>query len=89
MIELGGNIKLEGFDNLEPAKLIVIKKIVGFNTKKISENNKEFKGILVNLKSQEPYEIEVKITTDQETVETEKDGNLFYCLDKVFAKILK
>lgn len=89
MIELGGNIKLEGFDNIEPAKLIVIKKIVGFNTKKISEANKDFKEILVTLKSQEPYEIEVKITADKETLETEKDENLFYCLDKVFAKILK
>ena len=89
MIELGGNIKLEGFDNIEPAKLIVIKKIVGFNTKKISEADKDFKEILVNLKSQEPYEIEVKITTDKETTESEKDANLFYCLDKVFAKILK
>ena len=89
MIELGGNIKLDGFDTIEPAKLIVIKKVVGFNTKKISESNKDFKGIQVTLKSSEPYEIEIKLTTSKEVTESEKDDNLFYCLNKVFAKILK
>ena len=29
MIELGGNIKLENFEAIEPGQLIVIKKIAG------------------------------------------------------------
>ena len=40
MIELGGNIKLEGFDNIEQSKLVVIKKIVGNFIKKLEAENK-------------------------------------------------
>ena len=37
MIELGGNIKLESFDEIQPAQLIVIKKVVGNFAKQYSE----------------------------------------------------
>ena len=88
MIELGGNIKLDGFDNIEPAKLIVVKKVVGLYTKKISEKHQDFKEILVILKSTDPYEIEVKLTTDKEDNKTEQGENLFYVLDKVLSKVV-
>jgi len=38
MITLGGNISLDGFDDMDPGMLIVVKKIVGLFAKKVSEN---------------------------------------------------
>ena len=37
MIELGGNINLDNFEEIEKGQLIVVKKVVGNYTKKISE----------------------------------------------------
>jgi len=45
MIELGGNIKLEGFDQIPKEQLIVLKKIIGHFTKEISDNDPKFKEI--------------------------------------------
>lgn len=87
MIELGGNIKLEGFDNLEPAKLIVIKKLAGSHTKRSAEMCKEFKEILITLKSQDPFEIEIKLSADKELTSIGNDKNLFYALDKAFSSL--
>ena len=44
MLELGGNIQLSGFSNIEPSKMIVIKKMVGNHVKKL-----DFTQIKVNL----------------------------------------
>lgn len=38
MITLGGNIKLEGFESLEPGMLVVVKKIAGFFAKSMAGN---------------------------------------------------
>ena len=37
MIELGGNISLEGFKDVDNSEMTIIKKIVGNSTKKINE----------------------------------------------------
>ena len=89
MIELGGNIKLDGFDNLEPAKLIVIKKLAGSHTKRATEKTTNFKEIVISLKSQNPSEVEIKLTTDKEIFSLAKDKNLFYALDKAFSSIIE
>ena len=51
MIELGGNIKLVGFKELEPAQLIVIKKIVGNFAKKLNDHKGTFEELTLDLKS--------------------------------------
>ena len=89
MIELGGNIKLDGFDNLEPAKLIVIKKLVGSHTKKATEKTQNFKEIMISLKTQNPFEIEIKLMSDKETISSTSDKNIFYALDKSFSALLE
>lgn len=82
-MELGGNIKLEGFDELEPAQLIVVKKVVGNYAKDISEKN-EFSEFAVTL---EGNKISVKIVSKDKTIEEEESGdNLFMTLDKALAK---
>jgi len=84
MIELGGNIKLDGFESIEPAQLIVVKKMVGNYAKEISEKI-EFSEFLVSLKE---TTVSVKVTTkDKEISEEESGDNLFITLDKVLAKV--
>ena len=84
MIELGGNIKLSEFESLEPAQLIVVKKVVGNYAKNISEKV-EFSELLVCLKDKN---VAVKLTTKDKTFEEEESGdNLFFTLDKALAKV--
>ncbi len=78
MIELGGNIKLEGFDELPREKLIVFKKIIGSFTKEISEQDLEFKEIIVTLTGE--YTINIKIQGKKETISEITDKNLFFAL---------
>ena len=89
-IELGGNINLAGFKDLEPQKLIVIKKIVGNFVKKIQDHNKGFNNLIVNLKKihNSESEISAKITISNKTYNADTtDFNLFFALNKVFKKI--
>ena len=91
MIELGGNITLNNFDNVEPVQLIVVKKMVGNCAKKISDENKDFKKLSVDLKNNKSeFEIEGKVTIgDKEKTAKAKDKNLFYALSKVLEDLTK
>jgi hypothetical protein len=87
-MELGGNIFLENFDEVESGKLIVVKKVVGNYTKNISEKAKNFKKITINLKKSSAFEIEAKVEADKEISSTSKEDNLFFALDKALSEIL-
>ena len=86
MIELGGNIKLINFDSLEPALLVVVKKVVGNYTKKISESIDSFKGIEVTL--EDSNKVNVKVSADKNYEAEAKDKNLFFSLDNALNTIL-
>jgi hypothetical protein len=78
MIELGGNIKLEGFEELQREKLIVFKKIIGSFTKEISEQDSLFKEILITLTGE--YNIKIEISGKTEITSEIQDKNLFFAL---------
>lgn len=89
-MKLGGNIELEGFDSIEPAQLIVIKKIVGSMAKKISEEISAFDNLLVTLKEtkKEKMTLSGKITIKDKEYESEaSDKNLFFALDALFKEL--
>ena len=65
MIELGGNIKLDGFEDLPREKLIVFKKIIGSFTKEITEQDTQFREIIVSLSGE--YKIKITILGKKET----------------------
>jgi len=92
MIELGGNIKLIGFDELDSASLIVIKKITGNYARKISEKVgstvDELSLELKNSDAQKGINSSLKIKDKTLTAEV-TDVNLFYALDKALSKLLK
>ena len=90
MIELGGNIKLIGFNDLDPASLIVIKKMTGNYARKISEKvNSNLDELSLELKNNAKKNINSSLKFKDKTFNAEvDDNNLFYALDKVLAKLL-
>ena len=89
-MKLGGNIELEGFDNIEPAQLVVIKKIVGSSAKKISEEISAFDNLQITLKENEKDKVTLngKITIKEATHEAESsDKNLFFALNNLISEL--
>lgn len=87
---LGGNIALEGFDSLEPAALVVVKKMVGSETRKISNKEISFEKLEVRLVCNESSSCEVAITLvlqDNQVEASAKEPNLFFAIDSVFKKL--
>jgi len=91
MIELGGNIELVGFKDLEPAKLIVVKKIVGNYARKMSDLSEGFEKLSVTMKTvhNSKYELHAKLMDKGKPMTSEiVDFNVFFALDKVLARIM-
>ena len=88
-MELGGNIYLENFDNLEPAKLIVVKKFVGTYGKTLSEKHKEFKKLVVTITPNSKYEIKAVSYGSPDVGIIVSGKNMFFVLDKVLSEVVK
>jgi len=78
-MELGGNIVLEGFDDMDPAKLIVIKKIAGSFTKKVGEVKGEYEKVIFKLEGEYKVTITIKLKEKELSADNE-DKNLFFAL---------
>ena len=92
LIQLGGNISLAGFKELEPAKMIVIKKVTGNYVKKMQEKTNKFESLHLHLKPvhSSKFEIQAKAMVNGQPYNSEfVDFNLFFALDKSLAKILE
>ena len=92
-MELGGNITLSGFSDLERPELVIVKKIVGSYARKFSEGL-IMKNLELTLKSvhktdkNEKYEIHARLLTNEKSFVSEvTDYNLFFVLDAVLKKI--
>ena len=92
IMQLGGNISLAGFKELEPAKMVVIKKITGNYVKKMQEKTNKFESLHLHLKPihASKYELQAKAIVNGQPYNSEvTDFNLFFALDKILAKILE
>ena len=90
MIELGGNIKLKGFSEIDNASLIVIKKIVGNYAKKLAEETEDFQNLILNLESNNPkdFKISIEFQKTSENLNSEIQGEyLFFTLSKALEAI--
>jgi hypothetical protein len=87
MIELGGNINLENFEAVEPGQLIVIRKVVGNYTKKISEKHEDFKKITVSIIPETKYKIKVTLELTETKEAEAENSNIFFALDQALAKV--
>ena len=90
MIQLGGNIELEGFEAIEPGKLVVVKKLVGNYARQISDSSKEFEKLSVSIsRNNEGYTLTaMAVIAGNKKSEEAKDKRLFYGLDQVLGALL-
>lgn len=91
-IELGGSINLIGFKDLEPAKLVVVKKIVGNFIKKVQDHHQDFQKITVTMKKVHESKFEVMthlIIKDKNYTSEVTDFNLFFALNSSLEKIIE
>ncbi len=93
-MQLGGNIELIGFGEIDRAQLVVVKKIVGTYAKKFSEFLKDFEKLSLSMKAIHDvekagsYELNAKlIAGGRPTFASITDRNLFFAIDKVLKKI--
>ncbi|MBN2053255.1 hypothetical protein JW756_07155 [Candidatus Woesearchaeota archaeon] len=94
--QLGGNITLVGFKAVDKAELVVVKKIVGSYTRKLSDTVPGFESISVNLKpihkteeGHPKYELHAKAIIKGKPLASEVvERNLFIGLDDLLKNIV-
>ena len=92
MIELGGNIKLSGFNAVDNATLTIVKKMVGNYAKRINEQNIEYQELMLHLEApnEDSYELKARLISNGKEINTnETDQNLFFAIDKTLNKLIK
>ena len=95
MLELGGNITLSGFKEIDPATMIIVKKIVGNYAKTFSETNEKFQSLTVTMKTvherekSEIYELKAHLVADKDYNASTDDRNLLVAVDSVLKKVEK
>ena len=94
-LELGGNITLVGFKELEIGELIVVKKIVGSYARKMSDTSANFENLTVTLKTvhkspkSEKYEVHARYLDNGQLYAGEAiERNLFMALDECLRRVL-
>ncbi len=94
MIELGGNITLVGFKDVDPGSMLILKKIVGNYTRKLSDKIDGFESLELNRKEihktegSEKHEIKAKVVAKGKLYNAQStDRNLFIAVDNVLKKI--
>lgn len=94
VIELGGNIELVGFRELDPAKLIVVKKMVGNYARKMSEQTENFEKLVLTMKpvgqlDAHKFELHGKLLDNGRPITSMAvDYNLFFALDKALSGVI-
>ena len=80
MIQLGGNIALEGFEQLDPGVLVVVKKVVGSYAKKFGD----FKGLFSKFEVlKDGNKVTFRVTGEQALMEgSAEEPNLFFAMSK-------
>lgn len=88
---LGNNIHLAGFKEVDPSRMVVVKKIVGNYVRKFEERYPEFHEIKIHLKKihASGFEVQVDALIGSEHQNGEvTEYNLFFALDKALGRAL-
>ena len=93
-VTLGGNIQLSGFKDMEPAQMIVLKKIIGTYARKFSNKCGKFELLKLSMKKvhgqehSEKYEIHAMIVDEGKQYTSEiTERNLFFAVDASLKKV--
>ena len=94
IIELGGNIELSGFREIEKINNVVINKIVGNYARKFSDIGTNFEKLQLQLKTihgvgvNKKVELHAKVTDNGKVFASQVvDRNLYFALDAVLKKV--
>ena len=94
IVELGGNIELSGFRDVDGGTMIILKKIVGNYVKQFSERVDGFERLQLNMKDVHKTEGSVKYSISANLIVNGKthnaeltDRNIFTTIDKVLKKV--
>ena len=94
LMQLGGNIELSGFKDINGASRVVLKKIIGNYGRRFSECSDNFESLKITMKQVpetkkiEKYEIHVQLTDNGKPITSEViERNLFIAVDNALKKI--
>ena len=93
-MQLGGNIELSGFRNIDGASMVILKKIIGNYGRRFSEIANNFENLKITMKpvheteKSENYEIHAQLIAAGKPVVSEVvERNLFVAIDNALKKI--
>lgn len=94
LVELGGNVQLSGFGELERINNIVINKIVGNYARRFADQHDKFESLKLNLKpihntqKKNKIELHAQAFVNGKSFNTEVvDYNLYFALDSALKKL--
>jgi len=94
-LQLGGNIQLSGFRDLDGSSMVILKKMVGGYARKMADISKNFESLHITKKQvherekSEKYEIHAKLINSGKPVVSEVvDRNLFVAVDSALKKVI-
>ena len=86
-VQLGGNISIEGFEGMEPAKVIVAKKMIGLFAKKTAAAMGNLDSFDVMLAGNT---ITIHAKSGEKVLEEKaEDGNMFVALSNALSAIIE
>jgi len=91
VLQLGGNIELSGFSNLEGGAMIVLKKIVGNYARKMNDRVDNLEKLSLHMKTvhDNQYELHAKMIENGKAVNSSiTERNLFVAVDSSLKKIM-
>lgn len=91
VLQLGGNIELSGFRELDGGTMIILKKIVGNYAKRMSSMRTGFKGLSLRMKTihDNQFELNAKMVDNGQAITSSVvDRNLFVAVDNSLKKIM-
>ena len=99
-MELGGNIELVGFNDIDASEMVVLKKIIGNYARKFSDHMQDqYVRLIVDMKhvhgtKSSKFQIQAKLMTPGKPYSSEvTENNLFVCvadaMKKLEAQIMK
>ncbi|MBW2965971.1 hypothetical protein KY342_02600 [Candidatus Woesearchaeota archaeon] len=95
VLQLGGNIELSGFSNLEPGVMTILKKIVGNYARRMNDKCKNFEKLSLTMKTvhakekSEKYELHAKmIEKGKPYTASSVERNLFVAVDNSLKAIM-
>ena len=90
-VKLGGNIELSGFNDIDGASMVILKKIIGNQVKKFSktvENYELLRLVKKNVHSNSKFEVHVLFAYNGNSVNVANiDNNLFMSVSGAMDKI--